>query len=1088
MILTATMVCSPLPAAAYAAETGTANFSETNVTWIGTQAEYTQTLDNMFVDGMRKMKAGDKWGIVDATGEWVAPPIYDKIELNYLVERDGISNDAKVRSSEPLEVLFLDGYTQCVRNGKMGLLNQYGEEAIPAQYDAVGLPSEGISRIIKMSGGTAYLGYWSLELGRELVEPNKYVVGGTNATAAGKQMVYQMLDKSAVLGGLGGSSDPDTGSMMIDYREMKLPNGSRLAAEHDYMDGYTFVTTGKGAGDCQYGTILDKNGKEILPGGPYMYRGGLYPQFGPYMVYVRQSDNAYPSDQGDLGRPYLSGVVGPEGVVIPAQYTGGVRSPIEGWYVGDARMTVIPELSLVITAKDTAPGKENGGKVGVINFKNQTVIPFIYDFNFFTYNAEHKIFAGDGGGGIQLYTAAGKRLNNTGYYEIGESNNYDMTNGFAQVKIHAETTKGFVNLKTGAEIFPAMLDEEYGTNTEFSAQGLVWVRNPDKKWGLIDGTGKVILPYQYDAVSAGDTWTRAKNGFAIVNIGHKQGIVTSGGVPLVPCDYEKLSAPAFRGPADAEYVEATKDGKAGLVSILTGQLVIPASYQGIGGMDAAQFQSDYFTLGATPVRTGEKDYCLVDRNGNKIPGSDYQHLYTAKRGLFNTAKNGLIGAEGKVIFPDTLAYSGRKNFVIDDTTLVVRGGRVGYINADRLAKPTKPKAAAPRSATAVPSAMNLMVDGRSAAVEAYGIGGDDYIKVQDMACLVNGTGKSFGVTYHAAKNAVELKSGAPYIAAAGDMAGGDGMAKPATRSADAIYIDGIRRSFTAYSIGGSSFFKLRDVMRAFDIYMGYENGIVTVDTTRGYKLTDGEKADIIPAAAEAAPPPAAQVNKLEITKSPNLEFYMTGDHTFRTEGFELRYWDEDGVPHTVTDTDEMVFTVEGKVIEDGYVFTVSSMKTGTVGYEGLTAPLRFPVYQGTSAAKPDPVPGQSDKQLSDGKYIISVLGNTVGMSNGWLVLDSQRPVTFNVKKEGGYYYLYLEEVTRNSYIGVSIVNGQLISNSKQKWSITHLGGDTYGVRQYEKPEMVVNACGEASKDGTQVIVWKNTATPKNAVLTFTAVN
>ncbi|MEG1720836.1 MAG: WG repeat-containing protein, partial [Pseudoflavonifractor sp.] len=719
LALTLCMLLSLLPATAMAAETG--NFSDNHVTWIGTQAEYQKTIDNMYVNGMRKMKVADKWGILDATGEWVAAPIYDSIQLEYLVARDSGTGVPLTKSSEPLEVLFRGGYTQCVRGGKMGLMNQYGEEAIPPQYDAVGLPSEGICRIVKKTDSGAYLGYWSLELGRELVAPSKYPVSGGAATAAGQPVVHQMLDKNAAMSGTGGSSNQADGSSTIDYEEVALPNGDRLAAQHDYMGGYAFVTTGAGPQGCLYGSILDKSGKEILPGGPYLYRAGLYPQFGPYMVYCKQSDQPYLARGESLGNPYLSGVVGPQGVIIPAQYSGGIRAPITGWYVGDARMTVIPELQLVITAKDTTPGKENGGKVGVVNFKNQTLIPFTHDFNYFTYKAQPKIFAGLTPEGDRMYTLEGKRLNESSYLEIGPFGNYAMCNGFAQVIKPMETppngnypagnAKCFVNLKTGAEIFP---EAPAAAHSNFSTNGLAWMMNPQKKWGLMDSTGKMVLPYQYDAVVA-DAWCREKNGYAIVTSGQQQGIVTAAGAELVPCQYDNIAILSTHGPVDKEFAEVTKDGKTGLLSAITGKLVIPCSYASIGSREAYLYQRDYFSLGATLVRTGENDYCLVDRDGNKVPGSDYPHVDSPNRGLFHTHKNGYIGVEGKVIFPDTLSYSGRKNMVTDDSALVVQGGKVGYLAAEKLARPTQPKALNPATAAAAVSPTKLLVDGKAVA-------------------------------------------------------------------------------------------------------------------------------------------------------------------------------------------------------------------------------------------------------------------------------------------------------------------------------------------------------------------------------------
>lgn len=167
-------------------------FNDEDVTWLGTEKEYTKTLEAMFDHGLRKVPVGDmqndgslkniKYGLVDTSGKFAAEPFYDEIKAYYIS-----SGDTEVLT----ESIFVDGYVQAVRNGKMGLLDIKGREAIPCQYEAVGLPVEGISRIIKKSGNEYYLGYWSLEKGKEIVKPNKYVVSGYDATAAGSAANYE---------------------------------------------------------------------------------------------------------------------------------------------------------------------------------------------------------------------------------------------------------------------------------------------------------------------------------------------------------------------------------------------------------------------------------------------------------------------------------------------------------------------------------------------------------------------------------------------------------------------------------------------------------------------------------------------------------------------------------------------------------------------------------------------------------------------------------------------------------------------------------------------------------------------------------
>ncbi|MEG1577381.1 MAG: WG repeat-containing protein [Oscillospiraceae bacterium] len=953
-LLTLCALLSLLPAAV-AAEGDSGNFSDTNVTWIGAQAEYQKTIDNMYPSGLRRMKAGDKWGILDATGEWVAPPIYDKIELYFAknayhfnqIDRQATADPSN--GDEPVQHIFIDGFTQCVRGGKMGLLSQYGEEVIPCQYDAVGLPSDGVSRIYqKGAGKSGTMGYWNLEQNREIVPPTKYGPISWELSdghvAAGDNIYPGCVTNGNWSFGLPG--DPE---------HLRLKGKIRDRVFMDFYEGYAFVKTSDGDKGLRFcmGTIIDKNGKVILPGGPYdveyIYAAsGLrtYPQIGPYLVYLEQADG-YQYQGGSLPAYFKSGVMGPKGAVIPAQYTGGVVEPIGGSELDSANMQILLDLGLVVTQKDTARGKYNSGRFGAVNLKNQVVFPF--QFYELGYDAKYHLFTGvhpsatqAGAQDADLYTTDGKKLTHDSYAKIELHN---AENGYAPAKLNQSGKGGgagkdecFVNVKTG----------------EMSL-------------------------------------TRPES-------------------PPTPAPYPK------------------------------------GQWEGL-------------------IQNEAGDY---------------------------------LGAEGKVIFPETLRYEGRINSVKQGTTLVVKNGKVGYISTENLARPTATKTPNPAAATAKPSPTKLLVNGKSVAASAYLIGQNNYVKLRDLAYLVNGTGKNFEVKWDDGKKAINLKSNTPYTTVTGDMTPAAGGAQTATRSGSTIYVDGLGRSLTAYTINGNNYFKLRDVMRVFDIAVGYDNATktATLDTNQGYQRTDGEKAGMIPAPTEVEAPPAAHVSKLEILKEPKQDYYMNANPalnpTFNPTGFVLRYWDEKGTPQTITDTSQMEFKIEGKVIEEGHVFTTGEFSAspdgrhvGRVSYNGLEVPMYVFIYKAPPVVKVDPVPGATDKALPDGKYTLSVLGNTMGLSNSWAVLDSKNPVVVTVEKEGDYYYVFLAEGTRKWYIGVNRLNGQLATGFKEKWIIAHLGDDTYSMRQKSNLKMLVCSAAAAKKDGTKVMVWKNTKTPKHAIFTFT---
>lgn len=271
-------------------------FNDDDVTWLGNEKEYKKTLESMYDNGLRKVPAGDmqadgslkniKYGLADKYGKWWAEPIYDEIQAYFI---------SGGKEENPLtESIFVDGYVQAIRNGRMGLLDSTGKEVIPCSYDAVGLPAEGISRIIKKSGNRYYLGYRSLKKGKEIVKPNKYPVNGYDATAYGTPANYEPLSRSA---------EWEIADEKSDY--YKSTGSNRVAVQYDFNGGYALVptgktesiymdadtvlvNTGKSYANLIYAQIIDTYGKEILKGGPYPYReGGIYPQAGPYMIYYQ---------------------------------------------------------------------------------------------------------------------------------------------------------------------------------------------------------------------------------------------------------------------------------------------------------------------------------------------------------------------------------------------------------------------------------------------------------------------------------------------------------------------------------------------------------------------------------------------------------------------------------------------------------------------------------------------------------------------------------------------------------------------------------------------------------------------------------
>ena len=142
----------------------------------------------------------------------------------------------------------------------------------------------------------------------------------------------------------------------------------------------------------------------------------------------------------------------------------------------------------------------------------------------------------------------------------------------------------------------------------------------------------------------------------------------------------------------------------------------------------------------------------------------------------------------------------------------------------------------------VRSTQNLMVNGRPVACERYNIDGSNYFKLRDLAMALNGTPSQFDVGWDGAKKLVTLTTHHPYTTARGDeLTEGEDQSATTAESRDALMIDGVERSdIAAYKIGGSNFFKLRDLGAALGFDVDYIDATrtATVASRTALQVTD----------------------------------------------------------------------------------------------------------------------------------------------------------------------------------------------------------------------------------------------------------
>lgn len=713
LFLVAVMCIDMFPITALA----TQNTSESEPVYLGTETEYQSTLDTMFDEnGLRKVTVGynsndgelyNKVGLVDKYGKFVVQPIYDDIvdAADYVTSNGGTT----------LPSYFVGGYTQAVRDGKMGLINVNGEEVVPCQYDYVGLPSEGICRVYRFKekngvNNIFYLGYWSLEQNKEIVAPDKYVT-------------------------------PFTSNYLYDYESnmsWKKPAGDGLCV-HDFIDGYALVFTESGItdneiSDYRKSTVIDKNGKDIL-GKAYITAVALlsvnyyqdYPQKGPYMSFIQR--NVTPSKykdtavykawkkQSDIKKGFVkfgasdfTGLVGSEGILIPAEYTSchylsSADTDGDGLYetgvvsFGSATFQIIPDKKLVITSNAIntkidkyAPAIANC--YGVINFSGKAVVPFGKQEQYVSYNDEYQIFALAG----KIYNAKGKVISKRTYDMISANfvNGYELACTFTgkyNQKNNAYATTWYIVKPDGTEVNLTKAlglgkyENDFEGISDFNTKGYFWLKRNGGKWTLINSKGKTVLSTKYDNVNT-DEWANGKKGYAIVTKNSKSGIVSNAGKQIVSCSYESFTdysryADPYYGEKQSSVIAMKGKNGYGLINITSGKVVLPAKYDSVWAYNTlGQRNLNYFEMGSYYVELGDKRF-LLDKDGNEV-FSTSKKFFEAVNGLYSYNDNtGHFDNRGRIIIPGELEKV--TNFELGDSyTIYVKDSKVYRISANYL--------------------------------------------------------------------------------------------------------------------------------------------------------------------------------------------------------------------------------------------------------------------------------------------------------------------------------------------------------------------------------------------------------------------
>ncbi len=256
------------------------------------------------------------------------------------------------------------------------------------------------------------------------------------------------------------------------------------------------------------------------------------------------------------------------------------------------------------------------GKVGVIDAHQKVIIPFDYD---------------------NILVLDSVIVVTVGQYDINEKHGLMDVNGQPLTPVKYEKFRENIDrtitfkIREKEEVFDAKgqrFFESRMSTDEGTLPSGVTIRNG--KAGLLDASGQVILPFEYDFIS------EFTDGFAVVYANEKVGYVNSKGVVVVKPFYELPGSIIFGG-----YAKVQLGTLFGFIDS-TGQVVLPIKYEALG----------WFFSDIMPAKeNGQWHY--IDTKGTVLSkkydkAEDFESKY-AQVGLKN--KKGVVDRSGKEIVP-----------------------------------------------------------------------------------------------------------------------------------------------------------------------------------------------------------------------------------------------------------------------------------------------------------------------------------------------------------------------------------------------------------------------------------------------------
>ena len=431
--------------------------------------------DLMYEKNLLTYEQDEKQGLINLEGKVVAKPIYESIE--------GLP--------------YKEGELLVKIEGKYGVVNNKGNYLVDSDYDQIAVDNytteeEGYKHagyIVSNTTENGYrYGYVDVD-GNVLLEP-EYTEVSRIINVKDDDNIYLVVAQNGQYG-------------MIKNQEQIIENEYQSISYNSESNTLTLEKTKRYGVATLDGKIvipvefaqIDSTGKNIyatdVDGNVKVYQEDGNPAEIESNVYILETGNENYQIKIDNTQGSVYSILNKDGEQITTQNYSYINYLYDNYFIVSV----------------------TGGKVGVINDKEEPIIEIQYDSIEKVEGTDYII--------TRLSENSSTQLNDKNFKQLCE-----MTNAIVQ------TEENYVKVYNNTETKYFDLEGNEKQNTEILSNNQIYAKSQDGKWGFVDKSGNIVVDYIYDKATDLNSY-----GYAGIKLDGKWGVVNSNGEVIVEPTY-----------------------------------------------------------------------------------------------------------------------------------------------------------------------------------------------------------------------------------------------------------------------------------------------------------------------------------------------------------------------------------------------------------------------------------------------------------------------------------------------------------------------------------------------------------------------